>query len=65
MLGTRLNGTELIEDVLYWWATKSFIESISHNYQRYQEKLRLAAYGFILLGIQVAVGLIFVIVTSA
>ena len=53
------------EDVLYWWATESFIESISHNYQRYQEKLRLAASGFILLGAQVTAGLFFVIATSA
>ena len=51
-------------DLLYWWATESFIESISHNYQKYQQKLILATWGFILLGVQVAVGVIFVIVMA-
>ena len=52
-------------DMLYWWATESFIESISHNYQQYRQKLGLATAGFILLALQVAVGVAFMITAIA
>ena len=50
-------------NLLYWWATKYFIQSISANEQQYRQKLRLGAFGFMLLGVQIGVGIASIVVT--